>query len=253
MASGMTRSRRLPDCASPSRALHTLGPTFAQCPGFTVLRSPADHTSYLISLLLLRIGRMLGLSSLSSCDVYSLRSVNALSLLLLAFTMLLCRQEMESQSPPQSSPRPWRISISAYALHTALNIALFPLLFFFSGLYYTDVLSTAVVAAAFFNCLVRMRRHRSSVWSDTLTFIIGILAILMRQTNVFWIVVYMGGLEAVHAIKCLKPTSVEQPHDIALLSRLRFNIREWSAGAIYDPPLSQAWPEGTHWGAGRGV
>lgn len=46
-----------------------------------------------------------------------------------------------------------------YDLHTALNVALFPPLYFFSALYYTDVASTAAVLLTL---VLARRRHFSS-------------------------------------------------------------------------------------------
>ena len=129
-------------------------------------------------------------------------------------------------------------------MHTSFNIALFPLLFFFSGLYYTDVVSTAVVVGAFLNHLKRVGRDHSSTLSDLLTIALGVLALFMRQTNVFWVVVYMGGLEAVHAVKTLRPGRVDQPFMKTMGEQLRFFAWRYSVGDIHDLPLSQAWPDG---------
>lgn len=143
-----------------------------------------------------------------------------------------------------SSPSTQKRSFSGYALHSACNAALFPLLFFFSGLYYTDVISTTVVLGAFLNHLGRVRCRRSSISNDIFTISLGILALLMRQTNVFWIVVYMGGLEAVHAVKTLNPGRTDQPPVTTLRKQLEYFACRCSAGDIHDLPLSRAWPDG---------
>lgn len=178
-----------------------------------------------------------------SCDANSLRVVNTVGLFVLAYLALLCRREIEARIHQAHSPAQWK-PFSEYALHTALNVALFPLLFFFSGLYYTDVISTAVVVGAFLNHLNRVGRDRSSIPSDLLTIALGVLALLMRQTNVFWVVVYMGGLEAVHAVKTLRPERVDQPFMTTLWEQLKFFAWRYSVGDIHDLPLSQAWPDG---------
>jgi alpha-1,2-glucosyltransferase len=66
----------------------------------------------------------------------------------------------------------------------------------------------------------------------------------MRQTNVVWVVVYMGGLEAVHAIRSLKPPAVERPEFSSLLDVARFYGWRYSLGDIYDAPLSLSSPDG---------
>jgi alpha-1,2-glucosyltransferase len=125
-----------------------------------------------------------------------------------------------------------------------MNVALFPVLFFFSGLYYTDVISTCVVLVAYLNHLVRSSQGtgRHSLFNDAYTVLLGILALLMRQTNVFWIVVYMGGLEGVQAIRDISAT-FEAPVLDTWVERVKFFAWESSAGSIHDPPLQDAWPE----------
>lgn len=134
--------------------------------------------------------------------------------------------------------------VSQYAAHTALNVALFPLLFFFSGLYYTDVASTAVVLGGFLNCLNRLGREGNGIMSDLSTFVLGILALFMRQTNVFWAVVFCGGLEAVHAVKTLRPKAVERPWTMSPPEHLKWFSWRWSVGDVHDLPVSLAWPDG---------
>ncbi len=47
-----------------------------------------------------------------------------------------------------------------------------------------------------------------------LTFLIGVMALLMRQTNIFWVAVFMGGLElarSFHRVRLLLPGMREVP------------------------------------------
>ncbi|UKZ79897.1 hypothetical protein TrVFT333_007660 [Trichoderma virens FT-333] len=111
------------------------------------------------------------------------------------------------------------------------------------GLYYTDVVSTAVVLAAFLNHLHRVGRDHSSFLSDIVTVGLGLWTLTMRQTNVFWVVVFMGGLEAVHSVKSLRPQSVAQPFMTTLSEQLLFFIKRWSVGHVHDLPLHMAYPE----------
>ena len=67
-----------------------------------------------------------------------------------------------------------------------------------------------------------MRPDSNSFSSDLATIVIGTLALLMRQTNVFWIVVWMGGLQAVHAVKTLRPGRVDQPIFTTVWGQMRF-------------------------------
>jgi alpha-1,2-glucosyltransferase len=117
--------------------------------------------------------------------------------------------------------------LSFYSYHTGLNIALFPLIFFFSALYYTDVISTLFVLMAYRNHLYRLSPEGPGLVSDLWTVVLGVLTLSMRQTNVFWVVVYMGGLEAVHVLRGAKPGA--QGH----------------FAGLHDPPLRRSGLEGT--------
>lgn len=177
-----------------------------------------------------------------SCTAPNLRRINRYGILLLAQFAFLCRHSLEASSAggrPRSQPS------SFYAEHSATNIALFPALFFFSALYYTDVFSAVFVLLSYHNHLKRCSREGgggfiSGIW----TVLLGVAALFMRQTNVFWVVVYMGGLEAVHAVRSLKPPSVERPEFKTLASLVRFYSWRYSVGDVHDPPLNLARPVG---------
>jgi hypothetical protein len=67
----------------------------------------------------------------------------------------------------------------------------------------------------------------------------------MRQTNVFWVVVYMGGIEAFHAIRRLKPRRVMTPwRFFTLLEPIKFYWTRYAVGDVRDPRLKSAWPDG---------
>ncbi|KAM0082829.1 glucosyltransferase [Fusarium odoratissimum] len=176
------------------------------------------------------------------CDVKSLRATNVVVLMILAFLVLKCRREIETRLYEAHTSTRLR-NTSQYAIHTALNVALFPLLFFFSGLYYTDVASTAAVLVAYLNHLKRIGRDRSSVLNDLTTIFLGIVTLFFRQTNVFWVVVYMGGLEAVHAVKTLRPEQVDQPVILTLFRQIKYFAWRYSLGDVHDPPLHMMWPD----------
>jgi alpha-1,2-glucosyltransferase len=198
---------------------------------------------YLLSLLIPKNLAGRSLSEIFSCDTTSLRGVNALALTALANLALLSRWQIEARLHGARHPTKLKAP-SRYAIHSAVNIALFPVIFFFSGLYYTDVASTAVVLGAFLNTLRRMGRDRSSLLSDMLTIFLGILALLMRQTNVFWVVVFLGGLEAIHAVKTLRPQQVDEPAINTVWGRIKFFSWRYSLGEVHDLPLHAAWEDG---------
>lgn len=77
-----------------------------------------------------------------------------------------------------------------------------------------------------------------------MTVLLGLCSLTMRQTNVFWVVVFMGGLEAVHAVKSLRPKAVVQPYMTSLSEQLLFFFKRWSVGHVHDLPLNMAYPKG---------
>jgi alpha-1,2-glucosyltransferase len=155
----------------------------------------------------------------------------------------VCRNMMEAGHGHRQRNTPQGFSF--YALHMSLNVALFPALFFFSALFYTDVWSTVFVLFAYCNHLQRTTQLVTpSVPSDLLTVFLGIVTLFMRQTNVFWVVVYMGGLEVVHAVRSLKPEAVRTPQPTTLVNLVRFYSWRYSLGDVHDPPLHISWPDG---------
>lgn len=184
------------------------------------------------------------------CSAFTLRMTNWLAVIFLPFVVLQCRRLVEARHRAEQDPRASG-SVSIYAVHTAVNAALFPLIFFFSGLYYTDVFSTLVVLVAFWNHLERVgpsaRGASSSFYqarrSDILVILLGVASLFMRQTNVFWTVVFMGGLEAVHAARSLRPPPTS-PGKFDRETMVKFYLWRYSQGEVHDPLLHEAGLEG---------
>ena len=85
--------------------------------------------------------------------------------------------------------------------HTVLNICLFPPLFFFSGLYYTDVLALLVVVEAY-NWEIKRTSGKKFDFRLSLVFLVsGLAALAFRQTNIFWVSVFFGGLQVVRTLR----------------------------------------------------
>lgn len=188
----------------------------------------------------------------AGCSPLTLRMTNWLAILTLAVVAAQCRRLLEARlaergdpapgtPQPDGSPRPpQQAELSNHALQTGLNVAFFPFLFFFSGLYYTDVLSTLAVLVAFAHTLVRMDARAAHSWrSDALVVLLGVLSLLMRQTNVFWVVIFMGGLEAVHAAGALRPPPT-RPGDFDRQTKIKYYLSRYSQGELHDPSLDLA-------------
>jgi alpha-1,2-glucosyltransferase len=86
-------------------------------------------------------------------------------------------------------------------LYRELNIMLFPLFFFFSALYYTDLFSALTVMVSYiFWGLGQTTVTSSVVVYRFMHFTWGLAALATRQTNIFWVAIFLGGLQAVQTI-----------------------------------------------------
>lgn len=118
--------------------------------------------------------------------------------------------------------------------HTVYNISLFPPLFFFYGLYYTDVASAYTVMLTYLCYLLRYKR----------CFIIaGLVSLFFRQTNIFWVAVFPGALEVMRSLPSGR-ISIEYPE--------KPNFRDvvsgsWQHGCLYAPMVANSDFKGWHY------
>ncbi|CZR62578.1 related to alpha-1,2 glucosyltransferase/transcriptional activator [Phialocephala subalpina] len=180
------------------------------------------------------------------CSPYTLRLFNVFSLIMTMSYASDCRSLITQIWKPNPALRvsKWIGAgkpISSTSLHTSLNIALFPLLFFFSGLFYTDVLSTCIVLRMYRLFLERKGAYTNSHEGLVWMYFTGLVALTMRQTNIFWVSVFMGGLELVRTIKITQTASVEvEPAPGNLKETILAKLKEYSHGEIHDIPLRDA-------------
>lgn len=197
---------------------------------------------YLVSWALLQAYQVLHLRDVLThtlADASSLRYTNLVGSLLLAWlvrSLLLfnievhhgnCDRKLESivrckRCPSWSS---WEL------IHTTVNFYLFPPLFFFYGLYYTDVLSAISVLYAY-RCYLAKQQTR--------VVFAGLLSLLFRQTNIFWVSVFLGGLELCRTIPKGRP-AIEFPSQPTFYDVIEGS---WQHASAYDPLISQARFEG---------
>jgi alpha-1,2-glucosyltransferase len=86
-------------------------------------------------------------------------------------------------------------------LYRELNVMLFPLFFFFSALYYTDLLSALTVMVSYiFWGLGQSTVTSSIVLCRIMHFLSGLMALATRQTNIFWVAIFLGGLQVVQTV-----------------------------------------------------
>lgn len=174
------------------------------------------------------------------CSETSLRMTNWVAIIVLIFTAIDCRRLIETRLVERGERRPRPSSLSFHAIHSGMNIGLFPLLFFFSALYYTDVFSTLMVLFAFQNHLERVGLEGKPWRNDFFVIFLGIASLFMRQTNVFWVVVFMGGLEAVEAVRTVPAVRSQPPSQGDLIANIKYFAWRSSLGEVHDPAVGQA-------------
>jgi alpha-1,2-glucosyltransferase len=144
----------------------------------------------------------------SGCDLANLRWLNSL-----VASLVIPVQVWELYG--QLGGSVWRSSLhERHNLHTVINLSLFPLLFFFSGLHYTDVCSVSLVLGAYRYHLRYLRESSARVTTDAVMLVLlGLCALLMRQTNVFWVAVFPAGIHAVHLAKRMAQPDSDSQHE----------------------------------------
>jgi alpha-1,2-glucosyltransferase len=185
---------------------------------------------------------------LFGCDTSALRWLNAVSLCMvcpLSYCILRMKRTPVKQAQ-QGSKKGKAIEqletddrTLALDLHSALNIALFPPLFFFSALFYTDVMST-LAALLSFSVFLGKRTATGNTFDSFATIFFGTVALFFRQTNIFWVAVFPAGLTVIEALKANEPSSGGQ----AEKSTLEILQESWSQSIIYDCPVEDAGVEG---------
>ena len=116
-------------------------------------------------------------------------------------------------------------------IHTSVNVYLFPPLFFFYGLYYTDVLSALSVLFAY-RCYLKLQ--------PTGVIFVGLLSLLFRQTNIFWVSAFLGGLQLCRTIPKGR-LGIEFPCQPGFYDVIEGS---WQHASAYDPLINQACFEG---------
>jgi alpha-1,2-glucosyltransferase len=189
---------------------------------------------------------------LFGCDTSTLRWLNAVALCLVCplsyqiLRMLRTPVKQAQQDPRTGNAKTAEDQLKAddqtlvLDTHSALNIALFPPLFFFSALYYTDVMST-LAALLSFGVFLRKKTAAGSLFDNVSAVLVGVVALFFRQTNIFWVAVFPAGLTVIEALKITKPSSDIRSERTSLAI-----IQEsWSQGTIYDCPVEEAGFEGS--------
>lgn len=117
---------------------------------------------------------------------------------------------------------------------TALNICLFPLVFFLSGVYYTDLAALLIVIEVYIHDVKREWERKHMISRRDLIFVAcGILSLAFRQTNIFWAAVFLGGLKTIRVLKGMT-------NECRSTDTMKIVRSSWFLGQLYDPPINEA-------------
>jgi alpha-1,2-glucosyltransferase len=187
---------------------------------------------------------------LIGCEINALRLLNVMALSLICpLSYAIIRTIRSRNLSGYSSAK--RIESNAATLggddstvlldaHTALNVTLFPPLFFFAALFYTDVISTLVVLLSY-GALLQKNTIIGTFLGNITAVVIGITALMFRQTNVFWVAIFPAGLAVIDALKRsahLSKSVGEKTFKSTIQSC-------WNDGSVYDCSVQDALLEGT--------
>jgi alpha-1,2-glucosyltransferase len=72
-------------------------------------------------------------------------------------------------------------------------------------------------------------------------YVLGIAALGMRQTNIFWVAIFLAGMEWVKACK-QQTTWVKKKRtsELSAMGELGMMIEEWSNGLLHDPKVGDS-------------
>ncbi|KAL5120186.1 glucosyltransferase [Pleosporales sp. CAS-2024a] len=177
------------------------------------------------------------------CSTTSLRALNvgAICLIyLLSYGILRKLRKAQLQGPPVNmKPQGKHAGIDDSTIfsdaNSALNIALFPPLFFFSALFYTDVMSTLVVLLNY-SILLSKRSVSSGILMNCLEIFVAVVALFFRQTNIFWVAIFPAGLAVIDALKT-NATSLTNKKAESINGIIQ---ESWTHGVIHDIALQNA-------------
>lgn len=138
---------------------------------------------------------------------------------------------------------------SILTYHSAFNVVLFPPLFFFSALYYTDVPSTLSVTIFYWYFLRMLEAKKQTLTGYVVQVALGASSLMFRQTNIFWVAIAPAALTII--------IELDRGHRVARESMYRraqgfgdstMSVAKtsWKMDVLYDPPVRDAFIEGKH-------
>ncbi|KAF2101094.1 hypothetical protein NA57DRAFT_37047 [Rhizodiscina lignyota] len=167
------------------------------------------------------------------CTVYNLRAVN---MGLLGAVGIVAHWILELRRANGTTPRN-SLTQALNDAHSAFNITLFPLLFFFSGLYYTDIASTLLVLS-FYWCYMA-ESSKAKLFSPS-QIAWALCSLTIRQTNIFWVAVFPAGLTVISTLQHSPAGARRRDSESLMQLSSRVLKQAWTEGSVYDPPIIEA-------------
>jgi alpha-1,2-glucosyltransferase len=186
------------------------------------------------------------LKPLIGCETSSLRALNVAALCLilpLSYVILRMLRTQTTGNTGAGATKSAKRAVSDPTIildaNTALNVTLFPPLLFFSALFYTDVMSTLVVLVSYC-ALLNRKSPQGSAFDMMSAVIIGVIALVFRQTNIFWVAIFPAGLSVIDALKAdaLSANSSTAMNTSEVLQR------SWEEGYVHDCCVQDAGLQG---------
>ncbi|KAK3673711.1 glucosyltransferase [Recurvomyces mirabilis] len=125
------------------------------------------------------------------CSITALRALNVLGIVLLS---LVVRRSYLQRATDRGQRH------SGVFDHSSLDVALFPTLFFFSALYYTDIWSTLLVVL-FYTQISSTNHNNSGRLVHHVTLVtLGLASLAFRQTNIFWVAIFPAAITTIRQL-----------------------------------------------------
>ncbi|RMZ01843.1 hypothetical protein D0860_07458 [Hortaea werneckii] len=171
---------------------------------------------------------------LLGCNLAALRLTNVLGLALLAAVAYISYQTRSLHIRQERG----------LFQHSALNMVLFPPLFFFSALYYTDIWSTLSVVVFYVQMVNAHRSNMKATERFVRLVALGLISLTFRQTNVFWITVFPAAVTLVqHLDKGQEAVRGSMYRGVDGFGDSIYSVAKtaWKFEIIYDPPVEESW------------
>ena len=166
-------------------------------------------------------------------ELPKLRSVNLLAItVLIPWKALNIRRLLIQRPHGRTEAFMESLTLSKWV---AANIGLFPPLFFFSALFYTDLWSIFWVLQTVETSLAP---EVSSQGRAVRIVAFGFVSLWFRQTNIFWVALFPAGIEVTRTLKAIESKTFSRQlegHDWLEIFTISWNERK-----VYDPPIEDA-------------